>query len=98
MKRSVILVSIALLGGLGMQAADAAPLRHAHISACMARQRADLAPLDSYGGTLPAFAPAIMQQIMNPVIHNIRTRCMPTTNEEDMGWDTNSPSIAPAPQ
>lgn len=97
MKRSLAIVSIVLLGGLGVQTADAAPLRHAHISACLARQRADLAPLDRYGRYLPAGAPVLMRQIVNPVLRDIRTRCMPPTSEPDTGWDTNSPTIAPVP-
>jgi hypothetical protein len=84
---------------VGGQAANAKPRRHtAHVSACLARQRASIATLDRYGGYLPPNAPALMQQIMNPMLDVIRTRCLPTyKGPPDAGWDYNSPSIAPPP-
>ncbi len=94
MKRFVDFTAVVLAAGIGMQAADAMP--RGHVSACLARQRADLAPLDRYGGVLPAFAPALMQQIMNPALHEIRTRCLPLAHDDaQAGWDYNSPTIVP---
>ena len=53
------------------------------------------APLDRYGGYLPSFAPAMMQQMMNPVFDRMRTQCMPAYHGDgDTGGDTNSPTIA----
>jgi len=85
MKR-VMIVTVALLASA--LAAQAAPhktprrVAHAvtHVSACVARQRAMLAPLDRYGGGLPPNAPALMQAMMRPVLHTIRTRCLPRYN------------------
>jgi hypothetical protein len=95
MKRPILIASLALAGGLMAQAADAMPVHHAHVSGCIARQRADIAPLDRYGGYLPSFAPAMMQQMMNPVFDRMRTQCMPAYHGDgDTGWDTNSPTIA----
>jgi hypothetical protein len=99
MKRAIIIGVVWLAGALGGPAANAmAPHHSAHFSACLARQRADIAGLDRYGGYLPSYAPALMQQIMNPMLDVIRTRCLPTYNgPPDAGWDYNSPTIAPAP-
>jgi hypothetical protein len=50
------------------------------------------------GGYLPPSAPALMQQIMNPMLDVIRTRCLPAyKGPPDAGWDYNRPSIAPPP-
>ena len=100
MKRSTILVSI-FLAGACVQPAGAAPLhhakaRHAQTSACLARQRADLAPLDRYGGVLPASAPPLMQAIMNPYIANMRVHCMPENpNAPEVWWHDGSATISP---
>jgi hypothetical protein len=99
MKGSVLIVSIVIAGCIGMQTADAMPVHHAHVSGCLARQRVDIAPLDRYGGYLPSFAPALMQQMMNPVLDDIRTRYMPISHgAPDADWDYKSPTTAPATQ
>ena len=99
MKHAIIVGAALLAGAIGGPAASAMPLHHtAPLSACLARQRADIAGLDRYGGYLPSTAPALMQQIMNPMLDVIRTRCLPTYNgPPEAGWDNNSPTIAPAP-
>ena len=73
MKR-VAIICAALLGAVSSAHATPhkAPLRTAHVSSCIARQRAALAPLDQYGGHLPSMAPALMQEIMNPLIDRMR--------------------------
>jgi len=78
MNRVSVIIIVLLSGVVGVQAAAARPQRHAaHIPACLARQRAMLAPLDRYGGYLPPNAPALMQQIINPALDVIRSRCLP---------------------
>ena len=78
-KRGIIVTAALLAGVVGGQAANAKPQRHtAHVSACLARQRASIATLDRYGGYLPPNGPAFMKQIMNPILDVIRTRCLPT--------------------
>lgn len=78
MKRTIpgctIIATAALLGALS--SAQAAP-RTARIPSCLARQRAMLTPLDRYGGYVPPNAPAVMQQIINPMLDAVRTRCFP---------------------
>jgi hypothetical protein len=40
-----------------------------------------------------------MQQIMNPALDAMRTRCMPAYHGDGTtGWNYNDPAIAPAPQ
>jgi hypothetical protein len=73
MKRTALIIA-ALLGTMASVPATA---RGAHVSRCIAEQRAALAPLDRYGGHVPSFAPAIMQQIMNPLIDRMRVHCFP---------------------
>jgi hypothetical protein len=73
MKRTVIIFA-ALLGTVA--SAHATP-RTAHVSRCIAEQRAALAPLDQYGGHIPSIAPSVMQQIMNPIIDRMRVHCFP---------------------
>jgi len=102
MWRSITIACVVLAGAFAAQAADAKPKRHGHgagVSACLARQRASIAPLDRYGGYLPGNAPALMQAIINPILDTIRTRCLPTYNgpPQDAGWDVNSPTIAAPP-
>ena len=98
MKRTVVIIAALLNGAFAAQAAPARPHQHvARVSSCLTRQRADLAPLAPYGGYLPGNAPALMQQIMNPMLDVIRTRCLPRTNAPDDAWDTNSPTIASPP-
>jgi hypothetical protein len=99
MKRAIIFGGALLACVVGGPAANAMPPhRTAHLSECLARQRADISGLDRYGGYLPSNAPALMQQIMNPMLDVIRTRCLPTYDgPPDAGWDYNSPTIAPAP-
>lgn len=79
MNRVSAIIALLLSGVIGAQAAAAArPQRHAaHIPACLARQRAMLTPLDPYGGYLPPNAPPLMQQIINPALDVIRSRCLP---------------------
>jgi hypothetical protein len=101
MKRTIVVAAALLQAVLGAQAAPLKSHQHvARISRCIAEQRASLAPLDRYGGYLPPNAPALMQQIMNPIIATMRTRCLPRSNSPappDAGWDYNSPTIAPPP-
>jgi hypothetical protein len=84
MKRAAIVTVALLAGALAAQAAPhKAPRRVAHVnhvSACVARQRAMLAPLDRYGGNLPPNVPAFAQAMIAPVLHTIRTRCLPRYN------------------
>ena len=87
MKTAIIATTI-LLGSV--LTAQAAPLRaHQHVaqvSSCVARQRAELAPLG--GGYPPSFAPAPYQQIMNQALDNMRTRCMPVSTSWQTGlWE-----------
>jgi hypothetical protein len=78
MKRTIIgctiIATVALLGAL--PSAQAAT-RHARIPSCLARQRAMLTPLDRYGGYAPPNAPALVQQLVNPMLDAVRTRCYP---------------------
>lgn len=77
----VIIVAAILLGGLvATQAAPFEAHRHfAGVSSCVARQRADLAPLDRFGGypPYPAGAPAFVQNVLNSALDEARTRCLP---------------------
>ena len=94
MKRTVLIIAALLSTLANVQAKP----RAAHVSRCIAQQRAALAPLDRYGGRLPSFAPAIMQQVMNPLIARMRVHCFPRSNAPaDPGWDVNSPTIAAPP-
>jgi hypothetical protein len=78
MNRAIIVTAVLLSGVIGVQAAAARPRHHAaHVPSCLARQRAMLTPLDGYGGYLPSNAPALMQQIIHPMLDVIRTRCLP---------------------
>ena len=78
MNRAIIVTVLVLSGVISVQTAAAKPQRHAaHVPACLARQRAMLTPLDRSGGYLPSNAPALMQQIINPMLDVIRTRCLP---------------------
>jgi hypothetical protein len=88
--KTAILVTTILLGSV--LTAQAAPLKtHRHVaqvSSCVAQQRAELAPLDGYGGYPPSFAPAPFQQIMNQALDNMRTRCMPVSTSWQTGlWE-----------
>jgi hypothetical protein len=75
MKRTIVIVA-ALLGTLS--SVQATPrTAHARVPGCLARQRAMLTPLDRYGGYVPPNAPALMQQIINPMLDAVRTRCYP---------------------
>ncbi len=76
MKRTVIVIAALL----GTAASVHATPRTTHVSRCIAEQRAALAPLDQYGGHVPSNAPAIMQQIMNPLIDRMRVHCFPRSN------------------
>jgi hypothetical protein len=89
MKRFAIICA-ALLGAVSSAHATPhkAPVRTAHVSSCIARQRAALAPLDQYGGHLPTMAPALMQEIMNPLIDRMRVHCLPPgKTPPDYAWD-----------
>lgn len=100
MRRAIIMTAILLGGVVSVQAA--APHRHAARpstnQSCLARQRAMLAPLDRYGGHLPPSAPALMQAIMGPVLHTIRTRCLPAYHgPPPMDIAPDPATIAPPP-
>ena len=99
MKRAIVVTAVLLSGVLCVQAAAAKPQPHvAGVSNCIARQRAMLAPLDRYGGNLPPSAPALMQQIMGPVLHTIRTRCLPAYHgPASVEWNDPASIAPPAP-
>jgi hypothetical protein len=86
MKRTVIgctiIVTAALLGTLAnAQAAPRRPVHAARVSACVAEQRAAISQtLGQYGNHVPTAAPAVMQQIMNPVLDDLWNRCWPRYN------------------
>lgn len=74
--RCTIIVGATLLGALS--SAQATPrTAHARVPGCLARQRAMLTPLDQYGGYAPTNAPALVQQMVNPMLDAVRTRCYP---------------------
>jgi hypothetical protein len=85
MKRTVLIISIALLGIA--QAANAQPIRHSRSTGC--HQHA----------VLVSSAPALVRQIVNPFLDDPRVRCMPVSHSppDDVAWPLNSPSIAPSP-
>jgi hypothetical protein len=87
MKRSVLIIPIALVGSIAAQAANAQPIHHPRSTGC--RQHA----------VLVSSAPALVQQIMNPFLNDPRIRCMPVSHDapDDIAWPINSPSIAPSP-
>jgi len=97
--RAMTATAILLASVLSVQAATP----HRHVArpsvnqSCLARQRATLAPLDRYGGNLPPSAPALMQAIMGPILHTIRTRCLPTYHGPPTDVAPDPATIAPPP-
>jgi hypothetical protein len=73
----IIIVTAMLLGSAF--SASTAPL-HGHsraVSACIARQEAELAPVEQYRGLITSVIPLYAQATVNRSIDGIHTRCMP---------------------
>jgi len=81
MKPTIVIIAAVLAGVMCAEGAAAAPQRHVRIPSCLARQRAMLTPLDRYGGYVPPNAPALMQQLINPMLDAVRTRCFPVYHD-----------------
>jgi hypothetical protein len=75
--KTTIIVTAMLLGSAF--SANAAPL-HSHsraVSACIANQEAELAPVEQYRGLITSVVPAYALGTVNRSIDGIHTRCMP---------------------
>ena len=75
--KTTIIVTAMLLGSV--LSTSAAPL-HAHgraVSACIARQEAELGPVEQYRGLITSVIPLYAQARVSRSIDGIHTRCMP---------------------
>ena len=83
MKRVLVVTGVLLSGMLGAQAA---PLKAQHSvassqakQACVARQRAAIAPYYAHGGDalIPGGLPPIVRNVIDEAMHDMATRCLP---------------------